>query len=942
MVVTLRPHAALWVFVALVGSLFLTGCKGCRSNPIVQRKNKAPDIDELEKKKKEKEKPKEDFEFKPPRVLPDEPGEMRSFVKPGHWVTVRNFVKANNFDFQAELHTKSTDSMGRPIRVENTDFQMLSSRPAPLPKGQEKAFDTTYFIPFVNITDPMQPKSVWLARELRSARGGRQIVKEDVRQGTVPMSAYQYHVVVLTDEPDRYAFLKPLYSFQAPTAGQAETKLVYYRVIAPSIERVAQLPNHALCWTSIAYLILDDVPPIIMTSTQQQALLDWLHWGGQLIINGPTTLEKLRGSYLDPYLPAKSGDSVAITQSAIDEINDYWSLKDQRTGVRATLDIPPDKPLMGIELNKHERAAYVPHCGNLLVERRIGGGRILVTAFSLTDSRLLTKWLSLDNFMNGAVLRRPRREFRSMDSMPDTVWADFEPSFALDPRFTTTLRYFTRDAGHFAASVSHAASWEPGEEPRPEDFALPNTAMVTPPVQPVSTAVTTPPAIRPTSPPLDLLSDSWHLRGFPFRRNTGMAAWNDHSGPSDAAREALKDAAGISVPKGDFVLKVLAVYLAVLAPLNWFVFRVMGRVEWAWIAAPAIAILGTFAVVRLAQLDIGFARSTTEIAIAEMHGGFPRAHVTRYTALYTSLSTSYDVEFTDDGSLAQPFPTSVGGNLYQGLRSTIHSVSLRRDKQLRLSGFLVPSNTTRYLHCEQMQDMTGAFSLVPQSNEGLQLHNATPMALHSAGVLRRTAAGQLETAWIGDLPAKTSVPLRFATSTKPHFDQWDEAFITLSYNVQARKLLDQYDTNGDKMISKSEAQRNTDLAEQFDSIDEHRDGNWDPRNRDRRWDQSELLHWCRQSRAGAASLGQLIELATEAMRLIPGEARLIGWTKQNIPGMTIRPTAAQDARYTLLLVHLEPGELPEPKSDLRLWTEVLEVQPANEPIKLLEPGPNSE
>src|SRR5688572_29622862 len=140
----------------MCSAVTLVGCKGCRSTPIVQRKTKAPDIDELEKKKKEKEKPKEDFEFKPPRVLPDDVGEVRALVKPGHWVTVRHNVKANNFDFQAELHTKSTDSAGRALRVENTEFQMYSARPAPLPKGQEKAFDTTYFIPFVNSSDPLQ------------------------------------------------------------------------------------------------------------------------------------------------------------------------------------------------------------------------------------------------------------------------------------------------------------------------------------------------------------------------------------------------------------------------------------------------------------------------------------------------------------------------------------------------------------------------------------------------------------------------------------------------------------------------------------------------------------------------------------------------------------------------------------------------------------------
>ena len=50
---------------------------------------------------------------------------------------------------------------------------------------------------------------------------------------------------------------------------------------------------------------------------------------------------------------------------------------------------------------------------------------------------------------------------------------------------------------------------------------------------------------------------------------------------------ALREAAGVEVPNAGFVVLCLATYLAALVPLNWLVFRTLGRVEWAWIAAPA-------------------------------------------------------------------------------------------------------------------------------------------------------------------------------------------------------------------------------------------------------------------------------------------------------------------------------------------------------------------
>ena len=126
---------------------------------------------------------------------------------------------------------------------------------------------------------------------------------------------------------------------------------------------------------------------------------------------------------------------------------------------------------------------------------------------------------------------------------------------------------------------------------------------------------------------------------------------------SKAARQILTEAAGIEIPRADFVVKVLAIYLLVLVPLNWFVFWLIGTVEWAWIAAPLIALVGAAAVIRLAQLDIGFARSRTEVAVLEVQGGYERAHLTRYTALYTSLSSSYTLAFDEPSALAVPFPS---------------------------------------------------------------------------------------------------------------------------------------------------------------------------------------------------------------------------------------------------------------------------------------------
>ena len=73
--------------------------------------------------------------------------------------------------------------------------------------------------------------------------------------------------------------------------------------------------------------------------------------------------------------------------------------------------------------------------------------------------------------------------------------------------------------------------------------------------------------------------------------NAGVASWDDQSLASQTARELLKEAASISVPRATFVLYMLAAYVLVLVPLNWLICRWLGRVEMAWAVAPLIAVV---------------------------------------------------------------------------------------------------------------------------------------------------------------------------------------------------------------------------------------------------------------------------------------------------------------------------------------------------------------
>jgi hypothetical protein len=719
--------------VALVGAVTLValpGCGGCRKTPaqIQAEKDAAKAKAEKEKKEKEdkeKKKPKKDFEFAQVQALP---GDATFAVKPGHWVAISQQMKTNNFNFTGDLMSAAVDNQLRPLNLERMPYRLQMVRPASLPKGQAKHLEMTVFIPR---REGQQTSRATVLSRLSAHGGGRMVHQEP--NPTTTMEDYQYYFVALARRPEAYGYLKAMDAIQPPRGDWGGKNYQHYRVVLPQVDKYVPLASNPLEWTCVAYVIWDDIDPDWLSLDQQDALVDWLHWGGQLIVSGPGSLETLKSSFLAPYLPALPAQTVPLPQVRFDEINARFALAG-KGGQAMPLTIVDTKPPEGVELKLYGDGQFVPDTGELLAERQIGRGRIVVTSFALTNPQVFN-WRNFDGFFNACLLRRPGRRF-FLPNVNDgeglrTDWRDSELSGRMtDPRLVTDLRYFTRDMGYLRAvgetPPRSPTEFAPGFDREFGSFDGTENRFELDKVDETATVDAAEKAWDLGSPPM-------FDRGFRAAAQSGVAGWNDVSGASDAARRSLKEAAGITVPKREFVLKILAVYLLVLVPVNWAFFWMIGRVEWAWVAAPVIAICGAFAVVRLAQLDIGFARSRTEVAVLELQGNHPRGHLTRYVALYTSLSTRYDINFDDPNALAQP----LGDPEFEKLSGQSSStVSFSRDKNVGLRGFLVQSNSTGMLHTEEMRHIGGAIVLQDEP-QGQVVVNKSSVTLRDVGVVRR-------------------------------------------------------------------------------------------------------------------------------------------------------------------------------------------------------------
>jgi hypothetical protein len=811
--------------------LIASGCSGCNSQATTGNQTEE-ELAEQKKKQLAEKKKLEDLEIKP--LLPllgQEPmaqgddGEALPgvkpilLVKPGHWTTTIQEMKANYDDFVGTSSTTLVDSQQRPVPLADTSFTFRSTRPVALAKGRAKRVESEMFV-------PEQSQGVQVQATLSNRRSGYPVeMPQPVLQ---KMPSYQYFIVVLSEEISKYGFLKVTDAVRMPWEEELDTaSQPHYRVVLADATKSLPLPSNPLTWSSVAHFVWDEVDPTRMTPEQQSALVDWIHWGGRLIINGPDSLDALRGSFLDELLPADQVGPRTLTAADLSEWSDYWSRRDR--GQRPP-PLKPAKPWSGIELKPRAGTAELAGGSKLFYERIVGRGTIVLSAVQLSE-RDLINWPGYDSFLNAALLQRPRRVFSEGPYGGAQVgWSEY-PERRLDAHFATGLRFFARDSG------AKANQWR------------------------VSV---------PEQNPFGQINESTSTK---IDRRGGVGTWSSFTPISNAARQVLTDAAAVRVPGAGFVLACLSFYLIVLVPLNWMVFRTLNRVEWAWIAAPLIALLGTLVIVRQAQLDIGFVRSQTEVALLELQNHRERGLLSRFTALYSSLSTTYEMTYQQPTTVATPFPAQqrTGGKNNE----RTWDVVFEKQKETRLSGLAVSSASTKMVHSEEIFELEGPLLLGKSSRGHDQLENRSGYDLRDVVVLRRFFTGRsapkYESTWIGELRNGTATvvglkPIVLLEDQVPHQEERQQAASERGVRIDVDGLMN--------------------IAFQFpegeDPLQQARD-----------------------------------------------EIRVVGLIDQVLPGSEVSPSASQINGTTVVLAHLEFGALPRPEPDVNSRSDVIKPPPKN-------------
>ena len=686
------------------------------------------------KAKGEDEKLKPPFEFYRTQVAPFD---VLTYFKPNHWVTLTQEMQANLADYEGQLRTAPVELSGMPRAV-------VFQRDTRLVEGEPARVSWPAFLP--------QPSKTL---DVELVRPGAIRPDDSTQAQLLPMPPHQMLMVVLANDPLSYDRWKRYQAMIPATTDTGDQQLIdrrsYYRLVIPQKPEEPNLSTHALTWTTTSHIIWDGFDPNNLNVGQQQALVDWLHWGGQLIIaGGPSaSLQQLTDveSFLAPYLPGEpSGENQTLNEEDLESLSRLYpppSWNIELLDLPTSDFTPPSGPKKTLSSRSRDGSRYLPPepidlpVGRSLLltgltelkddcewitdteghrfglERRVGRGRILMLTFNPNEGAF-QNWRGNDTFVRRVLLRRPEDRWSPMDINDKFMLAGPELSW---------YRLLSRDL-----------------EP------------TLPPEEDQDGQVFSDPALTNS---IDPLMDQTPV--------APVAAWLDSAKLPSLSRDTLVSASGIEIPGAPFVLRVILAYTIALVPINWLVCRfLLRRRELAWAIIPMLALGFAVAVERAAAIDTGYDRACDEIDILELQPGYSRAHLSRFSVLYSTGRENFTISFPGEPSaLALPLNANLAIRGEQLTESTWQSTP-----GPELLDFRVEPRSLAMLRSEQLVNLRGAIFLDRLSEDSRSIVNQSELDLKDAilvdvgvdpeGKNRYTTLGNIPPGEVISLPSEDS------------------------------------------------------------------------------------------------------------------------------------------------------------------------------------------
>jgi len=631
------------------------------------------DLDAKLKAKKKKEERKPNFEIRSVRTSPSD---TITYFKPNHWTLFHLDMIANNSDETVEVRTAYE-------LVPESPHAVLFRRRVHLLKEQNKLSRLPLFLP-----EGRKGKSIEMA--LYYPGGVLPISPPGIeRQPCTLLDPDQFLIVALSADPDNYRFLN---GFQCVIPGsevddeEPAERRRYFHVVSQFQPTRPLVADSMLEWSTTSYVIWDDLDPGVLSKRQQEALVDWVYWGGQLIISGGSAATRLEQSFLTELLPADVVGSAEVTDLSELSARFLTSRNIQRPQAQVKpIQILPSKPVYLNKLQPRPQAnAIDPRdvVGGqpLVVERSVGRGRIVMAAFSLYQPDLVLGWKeAYDTYWRERLLKidetLPNTSFQ-LGAQPTRTY------IRLPARKLSQFRLLSRDLG---AGARRPMPIQAEKKESEQDYLGANSSLGMP-------------------------SDA--------EEKESVAEWRDSTSLPAHARQSLLAATGIKIPPPDFVLAAAVSYLVVLVPLNWLICRFgFRRPEFAWLMAPLIILGFSIGIIKLARVNVGFDTTSHEIDVVEVFAGYPRAQVARFTCVYSGSRQRAQFRYEDQSVLTLPMSV---GDVQRG--RSIERLSLDWDMTegvpMSLGPYEVHPRSIGMIRSEEIRSLAGPIRIQPGTVSG--------------------------------------------------------------------------------------------------------------------------------------------------------------------------------------------------------------------------------
>lgn len=834
---------AFWnIMLACVFLLSFSGCRGCRQSQPTTTTTKETDKKKLQR-----------LTISDVRAMPflTEAAETNvnpNFVKPGHWYMANSNIKANFDDESLDVALSIENREGKLANFSPLQPPVEFKRSFTLSKGQEKNIKMRFLQPEVGTTgeeDFENSFPSFISTTFTQRSLGTPITER--RSPNRTLLGYQYQLVNISRDTSRYTFWRKLDCIIWPSRLRFSNERITPHIVVDLKEDEIpnQFPDRMYAMTTISHLVINDASLATLSPDQQKAIEDWLYFGGTIVVNGPDAIAGIETSFLKGLVPLERTSSSEFTADDIDRLNRGWTIP-QALGPTIPMQQRAIPKLSG-SLSKGSQWVQCtsPNQGEnglngFVAERLIGQGRIVMTCFPMTDSAFLS-WPSYSSLIHNVILRKPNRTVVTGNEA-DTRYAGSMESTEMNPIHSTRLRLWSRDLDSTMARIQNPVTNKTGTRGSgtSQSSRLSNESP--------STASN----FRPT-------------------KRTSLGAWNPQSMIMTNARTALQESSGITVPKLNTIVKLLIGYLIVLVPLNWLLFRLIGRLEWAWVAAPIVAAIGAIVVARGVQLDVGFSRSQTTVGFLECHAGYPRGVLSKYMALYSSLSTNYRAMFEQDQGVVLPMTATASTNRRRPL-SNVSKIEYNYggDAGSGLRSVQVMSNTTGLIQSEEVIENSGPMTAVLEADQSTcNFENESGHTLRDVGIIGMAKDGSWLSGWIGDLSngQSTSCKLQPCSSDSLWRKEWD-----ITPTLAAPNFLRVDDT-----------------------------------------------YWTDQNLGEELYLGPMLDLVVKNYPFGRGEFIALGWCDESLGTLKITPQAKQSKERTVVMVHLSSASMPPATPDIRIF-----------------------